>query len=582
MADNTFQDFIKNPTLKGQEQTVFGIRPGGERIGFENPEQLASVGGTDKVKEDTTFNPGDTFRTFSQFQQPVTGATPVKLDVQPQIPEKIMSAEPITSAEISSRLLTAQENQTKRLDTFLEQTKALQEQTIATTTPTEQEKEIQLEISDITQQARQLRASFKAGRDELTGQTIPAHLAMGRARELENQVNRQLESLSLIQAPLADTLQTLQSAREVKLTQLGILRDFASQNFQLLQQNSTEAQALTFDLFKLQQEEQRFEKKEQDAAKEFAIENNITSPLYDLAGIYYDTQTGEAKYQNVGGEIKTMDGQTVFSTPQEFFVHSGLTSFDQIQKAPTAGVAEERSLVFDLIKTYPDAGILPTDNFATAQSKLPSSRIYQDKVRPPIGAGGGGGGGGFGDLGGALSPEAQAVIQGTLRLEDLTPTVRGKIAGELTAAGFKSGPKLSSSQQDDLALMDTTAGQINQILNYNKDGKSEGVGFVSGPIRQGLIKMFGKGSEEAKNVQVLISNIKGTIAKLRGGTSFTPNEEKLLASYTPNINESSASVINKLNLLNDFINNKKYNLFNFAQERGVPSQEQDLRTKYNY
>ena len=187
---------------------------------------------------------------------------------------------------------------------------------------------------------------------------------------------------------------------------------------------------------------------------------------------------------------------------------------------------------------------------------------------------------------GNISPTAQAVIDGVIRLEDLTPTVRGQIAPELQSAGFKSGPKLSSGQQDDLASMDTVAQQIQQILDYNGDGKLEGVGFGTGPLGGLATKIFGTGSEEAKNVRSLIGQIKGTIAKLRGGTSFTPNEEKLLNSYTPDINENSASAVAKLNGLLQFIANKKANTLQFAQERGVPESSKlnksstDILSKY--
>ena len=177
-----------------------------------------------------------------------------------------------------------------------------------------------------------------------------------------------------------------------------------------------------------------------------------------------------------------------------------------------------------------------------------------------------------------ISPTAQAVIDGVIRLEDLTPTVRGKIAPELSLAGFKSGPKLSSSQQDDLANMDTVGQQIQQILNYNADGRLEGVGFGTGPLGALSTRIFGTGSEEAKNVRSLIGQIKGTIAKLRGGTSFTPNEEALLNNYTPNINENSASAIAKLKLLQQFISDKKTNTLGFAQERGVPQVIQEGQT----
>lgn len=186
-----------------------------------------------------------------------------------------------------------------------------------------------------------------------------------------------------------------------------------------------------------------------------------------------------------------------------------------------------------------------------------------------------------------LSDEAAAVISGTLRLEDLTPTTRGKIAGELTRAGYKSLPKLSAGQQEEIATMSTVSKLIDDVLDYNSDGILEGIGaFGVGTLKESL-SQIGLGGKEGQSVRALMGNIKGTVAKLRGGTSFTPNEEKLLNSYTPSINDNPIVAINKLRLLKDFIAEKNQSLVKTATERGVPTQEntkqaEDLRTKYNY
>ena len=184
-----------------------------------------------------------------------------------------------------------------------------------------------------------------------------------------------------------------------------------------------------------------------------------------------------------------------------------------------------------------------------------------------------------------LSPEAQAVISGTLRLEDLTPTVKGKIAGELMAAGYSSQPKLSSAQQDDLATMDNVSSSLDKILAYNEDGKLEGIGSFGQGTLKGWAAQLGFGSEEGKTVRALLGNIKGTIAKLRGGTSFTTNEERLLDTYTPSINDNPSVAINKINLLKQFIADKKSLLYQFAQDRNLPQSNLEadaLRSKYNY
>jgi hypothetical protein len=191
-----------------------------------------------------------------------------------------------------------------------------------------------------------------------------------------------------------------------------------------------------------------------------------------------------------------------------------------------------------------------------------------------------------------LSDQARAVIDGVLRIEDLTPTVRSKIAGELTRAGYKSGPKLSAGQQQDNENMATVNSLIDEVLNYNSDGLLEGVGGLGqGSVGQFFSNNLGTGSEESRQVRSLVGNIRGTIAKLRGGTSFTASEEALLNQYVPTINESPASIVSKLNGLKKFIALKKENTTASAQERGVQKtqpalptspQQTSLRTKYKY
>jgi hypothetical protein len=197
-----------------------------------------------------------------------------------------------------------------------------------------------------------------------------------------------------------------------------------------------------------------------------------------------------------------------------------------------------------------------------------------------------------------LSPEAQAIIAGTLSLSDLTPTVKGRIAGELTAAGYKPA-KLGVSTQKDLATLDTASSLIDQILAYNADGKLEGIGPKAGTVDAAFDAAFGTGSAEAKAVRALIGNVRGTISAARAGLALTETEIKQLDSYTPKLTDATATALNKLNLLKDFIAVKKLNTFLFASpqqltkeqqaaaagkktETTVPKDVQNLRTKYNY
>ena len=73
----------------------------------------------------------------------------------------------------------------------------------------------------------------------------------------------------------------------------------------------------------------------------------------------------------------------------------------------------------------------------------------------------------------------------------------------------------------------------------------------------GFLADVGFGTEEGQQNRDIIGNIQGTIAKLRGGTSFTPTEQRLLETYTPTINDSEMKIKQKLEDLANFINDKQ-------------------------
>lgn len=118
--------------------------------------------------------------------------------------------------------------------------------------------------------------------------------------------------------------------------------------------------------------------------------------------------------------------------------------------------------------------------------------------------------------------------------------------------------KLSTGQKSDLVDIQTLEDQLNTLQGYASDGVLEGIGSLGqGALKSAAFTIFGTGSKEGADVRTLIGNLKGQIAKLRGGTSFTANEEKLLNSYVPGINESTESVLAKVRGLQDFLASKK-------------------------
>lgn len=136
--------------------------------------------------------------------------------------------------------------------------------------------------------------------------------------------------------------------------------------------------------------------------------------------------------------------------------------------------------------------------------------------------------------------------------------------------------KLTAAQKGDLVDIQTLGEQIATVESLASDGALAGIGGLGvGSAKQTLFKLFGTGSDEGAQVRTTIGNIKGQIAKLRGGTSFTANEEKLLDSYVPGINESTASVLAKLAGLKSFLKSKQDAIIRVGGGTIAPSNTND-------
>lgn len=245
----------------------------------------------------------------------------------------------------------------------------------------------------------------------------------------------------------------------------------------------------------------------------------------------------KTQFVNKNGEFFNAANGQVYSTPQEFFKAAGVTSFEQAyQQGKVADINGETLANMDLVANarakYPDINIPLTATPEQVAQAIKGSRIYQDQVRGPVGSGGGGGGG--------------AVVSGLV-----------------DASGKPI--KLSAAQQSSIADWNTLGDLTSQTIALGEQiGFSGTGGGGQGTIAQFMAKNFGTGSQEEEQLRNLIGNIKGTLAKARGGTSFTPNEQKLLDSYTPGINDSATVLRAKLASLQSFIQTAKNNIYNSA------------------
>lgn len=118
------------------------------------------------------------------------------------------------------------------------------------------------------------------------------------------------------------------------------------------------------------------------------------------------------------------------------------------------------------------------------------------------------------------------------------------------------GAKLSTGQKQDIADMLVLQRQIGDLRGLKGESGYVGAGPLSGIVNQPLASLTGSVRPGAQDVRNNIGQIKGFIAKIRGGTSFTPNEERLLETYTPKVGDSDNVLESKLKSLDKFINDK--------------------------
>jgi hypothetical protein len=131
---------------------------------------------------------------------------------------------------------------------------------------------------------------------------------------------------------------------------------------------------------------------------------------------------------------------------------------------------------------------------------------------------------------------------------------------ERAMAGGGGSPRLTPTMQADIADMATLEQMSTAAETLGDRTNWDGVGGLMGGTRdQLLMKHTGRGTQESETLRNTITNITATIAKLRGGTSFTANEQKLLESYAPTINDHPNVIRAKLAGLRQFIQMKRQN-----------------------
>lgn len=114
--------------------------------------------------------------------------------------------------------------------------------------------------------------------------------------------------------------------------------------------------------------------------------------------------------------------------------------------------------------------------------------------------------------------------------------------------------KLTQAQQAKMEVADLTEEALSDL--QNKDIKIGPLGL--GSRLEQAKGLFDAADQDTLTFNTRLASIKAAIAKARAGTSFTPNEEKLLNRYTPEVGDSRQQIETKLNLLNQFFASKSF------------------------
>jgi hypothetical protein len=161
----------------------------------------------------------------------------------------------------------------------------------------------------------------------------------------------------------------------------------------------------------------------------------------------------------------------------------------------------------------------------------------------------------------AHQAHAERIAEGQLAVsQGQLGVARAREAREAAGVGAE-GVKLTAAQQEDLSTMLTVEKLIGDVEAINKEKGLPGVGPLEGRF---FASARGSGGTTGETLRNLIGNIKGTIAKLRGGTAFSAQEQKMLDSYTPTETDRDAIVLTKLTNLADFIRTKRANTLRVA------------------
>lgn len=303
-------------------------------------------------------------------------------------------------------------------------------------------------------------------------------------------------------------------------------------------------------------------------AEQAIREGNIAAAQ---AGLEALTAEQEAAIQEAQIEQMAKTDARSQQINQALALAPGKNSIEKYQALVNEGLIEAvdvpevlQEFVFSVPEVQSPIGVSPGE---TLYDPNTGEVLYQAPFKPSASSSGGVSYSGSGKI----SDQAQAVINGTLNLEDLTPTQRGKIAGELAAAGYSRTATVNAGQREQIAGFDDLKRQALEGLGMVENNQLN-VGPVASRIKKAGAA-FGF-QPEFTAYRSVIDNINSTLFKLRSGAAVTPSEAERLTGFVPNVNDDEKTAKIKLNKFFNELDNVQKNYVQRATQSSKSIQQE--------
>jgi hypothetical protein len=278
-------------------------------------------------------------------------------------------------------------------------------------------------------------------------------------------------------------------------------------------------------------------------------------------------QAVDLKYKPIIQELNLLNQQLEFN--KEFFNAAEKKRAEELKRQndlqlkqleiQIANEKDKNATLLNQMQAYPDAGITLNDTLETANQKIQrNSKIYMNKIKGEVGVG---------TTGEQLSPLAQAVVDGTITMKDLTPTLKAQVGVELNQKGFVSAPP-------EFAAAKALIGQISELSKSVNTAKG-GIGrFVVGA--KAKVGALLQTNQNAALFEAQKAKISLLVRALGEKGVLTDKDVERVSKSLPNLYDSKEIAEKKLSSLLDFISEVEQ-----RNTKTIIPQKQSLESIFN-